>query len=259
VNVRLDGHLSPVAVGVQARSGPGDDPVCGGHRFLFAVPHNGSTLLGTWYALDPKRDPCLLIEEGVEQLVREFNQACSGLQVSIAQVAGYQWGWLPLKGRNEPGRTTALAERHRIVDHGKRDNIRCLLSVEGVKYTTARKVAERVVDWVFKNLGRTSPACRTAEVPLNGSEEGDILPTGGHLTRADVQRAVHEEMALRLSDIVLRRTALGSTAPLSRTMLAETARLAGAELGWDTLRQEAEIDDVMAQRNGLPASKAPVT
>jgi glycerol-3-phosphate dehydrogenase len=258
VNVRIDHRVSAVAVGVQARSGPEADPVCGGNRFLFAVPHNGGTHLGTWYALPGESEPRALAEAGVRYLIDEFNQACPGLELSLSRVTGYQWGWLPLKGNAERGRATALAERHRIIDHGRRDHIRHLLSVEGVKYTTARKLAERVVDWVFRDLGRTSPACRTAEVPLLGGEEQEPVRTGGTLTRADVQRAVREEMALKLSDIVLRRTSLGSTVPLSRSSLASAAQLVGAELGWDPMRQEAEIDEVMRREGVLLATEVPV-
>jgi glycerol-3-phosphate dehydrogenase len=63
-------------------------------------------------------------------------------------------------------------------------------------------------------------------------------------------------MALKLSDIVLRRTTLGTTASLSRRVLAETAQLAAAELGWDAMRQEAEIEEVLQHRGVL--HEAPV-
>ncbi len=252
VNVRIDGVLSPAAVGVQVRNGGrDDDPVGGGNRFLFAVPYDGSTLLGTWYAVDYGGNPHSLITDGVRHLVQQFKQACPKLELPAARVIGYQWGWLPLKSGNERGRATALAERHRIIDHGKSDNVRHLLSVEGVKYTTARKVAERVVDRVFGDLGRPSPPCRTDVVPLDVLGEDALIRTGGHLARADVQRAVQEEMALKLSDIVLRRTTLGTTASLTRQALAETAQLAAAELGWDAMRQETEIEEVLRHRGAL--------
>jgi glycerol-3-phosphate dehydrogenase len=64
-----------------------------------------------------------------------------------------------------------------------------------------------------------------------------------------VERAVHEEMALKLSDIVLRRTTLGTTGSLNRRVLAETVQLAAAELGWDAMRQEAEIEEVLQQQD----------
>jgi glycerol-3-phosphate dehydrogenase len=257
VNVRIDRPIAQVAVGARARSGVDQDPVGGGHRFLFAAPQEGSTLLGTWYTAAPIGDPRAVVEDGVRRLVREFSQTCPGLGLTPGDVAGYQWGWLPLKGPDERGKATSLAERPRIVDHGT-DNLRHLLSVEGVKYTTARSVGERVVDWVFRDLGRASPACRTAEVLLEGADDEGLFRMGGTLGRADVQRAVHEEMALKLSDIVFRRSSVGTHAPLSRAALSETARLAGAELGWDALRQEAEIEEVVRQPGVLLATAEPV-
>jgi glycerol-3-phosphate dehydrogenase len=235
----------------QARSGLEDDPVCGGNRFLFAAPQDGNMVLGTWYKVSGDGSRKVPVEQGVRSLLREFNQACPGLELSSKDVAGCQWGWLPLKGSHERGRPTALAQRPLIIDHGPTNRVQHLLSVEGVKYTTARRVAERVVDWVFRDLGRTSPPCRTAEVRLDTSGEGAPLQTDGTFAKAAVHRAVHEEMALKLSDIVFRRAAPMMGIRLSRTGVAETARLAGAELGWDTIRQEAEIEDVMRQAGPL--------
>jgi glycerol-3-phosphate dehydrogenase len=58
---------------------------------------------------------------------------------------------------------------------------------------------------------------------------------------------VREEMAATLADIVFRRTDLGAPPGPRRDQLAATARLVGAELGWDTARQSAEIEDVIRQ------------
>jgi hypothetical protein len=62
-------------------------------------------------------------------------------------------------------------------------------------------------------------------------------------------------MALKLSD-VLRRTRQATPAP-NRSIVAEAAALAAGELGWDALRQEAEIDDVM-RRGAVRPSEEPV-
>jgi glycerol-3-phosphate dehydrogenase len=247
MNVVIGRPLSDVAVGVQAHSGPDEDPVCGGHRFLFVVPQNGTTLLGTWYRVVEGGEAHPGTDDGVRFLLREFNEACPGAELSPGDVVRTQWGWLPLKGGLEPGRATALAERPRIVDHGSRGGIRRLLSVEGVKYTTARGVAGRVVDQVFSNLGKTSPPCRTAEVRLEPRRDGTSLQPDGTVDRAEIRHAVREEMALRLSDIVFRRTQLGAGPRPSRATLVEIARQAGIELGWDPVRQEAEVNDVMRQ------------
>ncbi|MEP7227311.1 MAG: FAD-dependent oxidoreductase [Gemmatimonadales bacterium] len=243
LNVVIGRRLADVAFGVQARSGRGEDPVCGGHRFLFGSPHGKATLLGTWYTPDPG-DPRVARDRGVAALLREFNDACPGLDLSLGDVVRCQWGWLPLKGGNEPGRHDALAERPRIADHGP-EGARHLLSVEGVKYTTARLVAEQAVDRVFAALGRTSPGCRTAEVRLPGAEERPAVEPGAMPARGEIVRVVQEEMAVTLTDIVFRRTTLGAVPGPYRTAVEAVARMAASELGWDSHREEAEVDTVM--------------
>jgi glycerol-3-phosphate dehydrogenase len=247
VNLVIGRRLADVAVGIRAHSGPAEDPVLGGHRFLFVVPQEATTLLGTWYAVDEGGESRAACERGVSSLLREFNEACPALPLSPDDVVRSQWGWLPLKAGFEPGRATALAERPRIVDHASRDGIQRLLSVEGVKFTTARKVAERVVDRVFSHLGRTTPPCRTAEVRLDQPGGETYLEPNGTVARADIMHAIREEMALKLSDIVFRRSHLGTLSGVSRLTLEEMSRVAGAELGWDGSRQEAEVEDVTRQ------------
>jgi glycerol-3-phosphate dehydrogenase len=62
-----------------------------------------------------------------------------------------------------------------------------LISMFGVRYTTARQTAQEAVDAVFHVLGhKTPPPCRTAETPLQG---GSIFHMDNFL-RAVVQRDV---------------------------------------------------------------------
>jgi glycerol-3-phosphate dehydrogenase len=251
LNVVIGRKLADVAFGVRSGSGPRADPVCGGHRFLFCAPQGTGTVLGTWYGLD-QSDPRITRDRGVSALVREFNDACPGLELSPGDVVRCQWGWLPLKGGNEPGRSDALAEHPRIVDHG-RQGVRHLVSVEGVKFTTARLVAERAVDRVFASLEQTSPACRTAKLRLPGAEDKVVAEPGVMPAREEIVRAVRDEMAVTLTDVVFRRTALGALPGPARAAVEGAARIAGAELGWDTLRQETEID-VVFRDTGVPSA-----
>jgi glycerol-3-phosphate dehydrogenase len=104
-----------------------------------------------------------------------------------------------------------------------------------------------VIDQVFSNLRRNSPSCRTPEVRLDRLPEETFLESGGAVIRAAIVHAVREEMALKLSDIVFRRGSLGTVPRPARALVEEIARVAGAELGWDTFRQEAETEEVMRQ------------
>ncbi len=108
-----------------------------------------------------------------------------------------------------PGRggASGLSTRPRLHDHEAEDGLPGLVSLQGVKYTTARAVAERAVDLVVRRLGRAAPPCRTAVTPLAAAR-----PLSGPLEER-VRCAVREEMALTLADAVLRRLDLGTAGP----------------------------------------------
>lgn len=58
---------------------------------------------------------------------------------------------------------------------------------------------------------------------------------------AQVVFAIREEMALHLSDVVMRRTCMGQIGQPPDTALDATARIMAAELGWNEERRNAEI------------------
>jgi glycerol-3-phosphate dehydrogenase len=121
-----------------------------------------------------------------------------------------------------------------VLDHGKSDGLPGLLSVLSVKYTTARAVAEAVVDAAGSYLGRRLPPSRTAVEPL-----AQAAPLRGAL--ADRARhVVREEAALHLDDAVLRRLDLGTGRRPPAAEVDEVAAVMAEELGWDAGRQVAE-------------------
>jgi glycerol-3-phosphate dehydrogenase len=76
----------------------------------------------------------------------------------------------------------------------------------------------------------------------------DPLPA---LWRAQTRRAVQDEMALTLADVILRRTDLGSAGPPPEAALQTCAATMADLLGWDAPRQAAEI---AALRASYPAA-----
>ena len=234
LNLEVGRRLAEVAVGVRAATGPADDPVVGGHRYVFLHPQERTTLLGTWYALPDGRSERELIAAGAAALLGEFRAVCPALGLDGADVVGYQWGWLPLKAGREPGRPTALAERPRVMGHGAGGGTARMFSVEGVKFTTARKVAEQVTDRVMTILGHPPGVCRTAVTPL---DDGETLETA---LEARVRRAIRAEMAVRLADVVRRLTP--GARPEAGPGLEAVARIAALELGWTEQRKDAEIE-----------------
>jgi glycerol-3-phosphate dehydrogenase len=119
-------------------------------------------------------------------------------------------------------------------DHEAEDGLPGLVSLQGVKYTTARRVAEQAVDVVARRLGRETAPCRTALTPL-----AQARPLTGSIDERS-RRAVREEMALTLSDAVLRRLYLGTAGPPAPADLDAVAGVMAAELGWDGGREQGE-------------------
>ena len=58
---------------------------------------------------------------------------------------------------------------------------------------------------------------------------------------AEIVHVIRHEMAIRLTDIVIRRTGLGSTGMPEEAALRGCADIAGRELGWDSARTDEEI------------------
>jgi glycerol-3-phosphate dehydrogenase len=254
LNIMVGRTLVSTAVGVRALTGSDADPVIGGRRYLFLAPQEGCTLAGTWYALEDGRDPAVVAAIGMERLRAELNEACPGLDLGPPDISRVQVGWMPLKAGLEPGRPDALADRMRFTEHSA-GGFRNLFSVEGVKYTTARGVAELTVDRVVAALGARAEPCRTGTTPL----------TGAHMVTADdrelparIRESVRDEMALTLADVVFRRTMLGEPPGPSREAVEAAATVAGEELGWTDAARAAEVDDVMRQALGPPAGRGMV-
>ena len=198
-------------------------------RFLFLVPWEGRTIVGTSYepAEGPLSDPLALLDAAA----RAFPWA----GIERRDAALIHEGLVP--GR---GDAFGLSTRPRLHDHEAEDGLPGLVSLQGVKYTTSRAVAERAVDLVFRRLGRAAPACRTAMTPLP-----EARALSGPLEDR-VRCAVREEMALTLADAVLRRLDLGTAGPPRADELGAVARVMAAELGWGPGRERAEREALAA-------------
>jgi glycerol-3-phosphate dehydrogenase len=240
MNLVIGRRLASAAVGLKAAPSSEPDPGGSGGRFLFLAPQERSTLLGTWYGLaDQRDDPGPALDRGAEALLGAFTRACPGLDLSERDVVGRQWGRLPLEAGLEPGSQATLAERPRLGRPPPGGPVN-LLTVEAVKYTTARGVAQNVVDVVLASMGLRPRACRTDRTPLVGAE---ISPSGPSLEQR-IRHAVRDEMAMTLSDVVYRRTELGDPPGPDRDALRAAARIAGDELAWDDQRRLAEESSV---------------
>jgi glycerol-3-phosphate dehydrogenase len=260
-----------------------------GGRRLFVVPWRGRSLIGTAYsAFDEDPAAFRVTEEEVRNFLDAVNRAYPAASLSAEAVALVHGGLVPVSAVDHKTGHVQLATRcqiHDFLDQG----LQGIVSVVGVKYTTARHVAERVVDRVFELWGRKPPKSASALTPLHGGLIEQFEPflhtqiskrpygLGEGLTRrlvynygssypavlryldrqaescredplailkAEVLHGIREEMAVKLSDVVFRRTELGTAGHPGDEALGFCADVMGAELGWSPSRRQQELRDV---------------
>jgi glycerol-3-phosphate dehydrogenase len=258
-------------------------------QMLTLVPWRGRAIVGTGQskALAQAGSTGVSSRE-VEAFITEANEAFPSLHLTRDDVTLVHRGLVPASqsGQGLP----ALQATPLLYDHAT-EGAPGAITVVGVKYTTARRVAQNVTERIGKKLGKPLSPSRTATTVLPGAGIADHealaietaracnleLPvaTIRHLIgiyaerAANVIRLMHErpdlrgsvapsadtlgaevvyvirnEMAVRLSDVVIRRTGLGSMGAPDPAALRACAEIAARELSWDETRIEEEIQAV---------------
>jgi glycerol-3-phosphate dehydrogenase len=141
------------------------------------VPHETTAILGTTdvEVSDPEDYPEERWE--VDLLIDELSRLVPIL--AEARTIRSFWGVRPLYEPPDVGTAdpTDITRDFFLLDHEERDGLPGLTSIVGGKFTTYRMMAEGISDHVCSELG-VSATCRTAEVPLPGSEDLEVLEEG---------------------------------------------------------------------------------
>jgi glycerol-3-phosphate dehydrogenase len=203
-------------------------------RALVLLPWKGRTLVGTSESSDLRQPG----DQGVSRpevaaFIEEINETFPALGLKQDEVTLVHRGIVPAAMVN--GRATLLG-RSRIIDHGLQRHTEGLISIVGVKYTTARVVAERTVDLLLRKLSRPAPPCRTGStiLPEAGIDDRDAPDPVAH--------AVQAEMAHTLSDVVIRRTGIGAAGKPADDVMQDVAGQAQRLLGWSDARKTSELE-----------------
>ncbi len=141
----------------------------------FCLPWKGLLLAGTSYA--PVQEGDLEAVPSAAQIaayLTDLNRAVPGLNATPDDVVQVYAGLLPAKA----AATVDLANREVIHDHGAAGGPKGLFSVSGVKYTTARLVAEKTL---AKAFGKALPALADATRPPVPGLAGESILDGAAL------------------------------------------------------------------------------
>ena len=260
-------------------------------HMLFFSPWRNHSLIGTFHShYQGTPNDFKFDEEQLENILSEVNSAYPGAELQLEDITFVHRGFLPENNDSKVGEVR-LVRKGRVLDHSKEDGIHGLITVVGVKYTTARKVAEQAVDLVFKHLGSEPPESKSQFTQLhngqierfdhflsqamdkdasqispltidhlvrsygsdyasvreligNNDEDIPLDLNANQVIRAQVLHAINEEMAVKLSDFIIRRSGLGSTGRPEENSLQMSADIMANELKWGAGKKVKEIDEV---------------
>ncbi|MGH8201968.1 MAG: FAD-dependent oxidoreductase, partial [Steroidobacteraceae bacterium] len=260
----------------------------------FILPWNGYSLIGTRHLrCDPcLRSPDVMREE-VLAFVSDLNTVLGEHRLTAADVHGVFSGLLPEADDNS-GTEVALERDPQVIDH-EPAGLRGLLSIVGVKWTIAPAVAADAVRMACQQLGVVAELTRRprklapkASSFFAGPEGAPALDSAlvTHLEQcygaahrhlvalisaeptlaarvvadlpvvlAQVAYAARAEMAVRLADVVLRRTPLYLSRMLDRQALTACGATLARELRWSAKETGAQVDEAARE---LAAFRGPL-
>ena len=170
MNVIVNQVWSDVAVGLNSQPVHGKPP-----QALFVVPWRNKSMIGTCHI--PWRNAphtFKLNEAMVQEFLDQINSAHLPRKFSLEDVQHVNWGFLPVNKADASKQPVRLTRDGAVIDHQKKDGISGLISVLGVKYSTARVVAEQAMDLAVNQLGMKTKKCQTHMTHVRGGKIEDF-------------------------------------------------------------------------------------
>ncbi len=227
---------------VVPRPSAAGDPAVGGlsdGRFFFRVPWRGITMFGTSH--DPfsgSPDASRPSAADVQRLLDDVNRAFPGAPVRLDDVSLVHSGILPAS--HVRGDHVELLKDSVVRDH-RHDGLSGLVTVIGVRYTTARQTGETVVDLAAAQLGTALPASAGPITPLVGGDIGEpgdlrglVLKGWPSATAADTDR-----LARCYGSRLVEVTSLMRDAPALADPLSAECPVTRAEIAFSASREAA--------------------
>ncbi len=258
-------------------------------RHVMLMPWRNHSLIGTTdkeYNGNP--DDYKVTKQSIQELLDEINENYGAEKLKYNDVQFAYGGMRPLVDDQTEG-SYESSRKYEIFDNAK-EGLDGLLTVEGGKYTTSRKLADHVMRKVSKklkrNLGKSIthkkylvdsdirnmesfikqlvlryPQFPEATINYVGRNYGlqchtifrlamydkplmEVITEDGEIL-AEVVYVIKKEMAYTLSDILFRRTGIGTLGYPGDKTFNKVVEKAKEYLNWDDKKTQQEIDKVM--------------
>ena len=227
-------------------------------RMLTLVPWCGRAVVGTSHAHELAQPGARPTDTSIDRFIAEANEAFPSLGLTRDAVSLVHWGLVP--ATTQQGKAPELQAAPSILDHA-RDGVHGAMTVIGVKYTTARGVAERAVNTAARVLKRRVRPSTTATTLLPGARIADheaLAIETARRARIDLAPPILS----RLAEVHAERSAdiirLMIDEPSLREPLAADSAVTGAEIV-HVIREEMALHlaDIVLRRTGVGAAGHP--
>ena len=227
-------------------------------RFLFCVPWRGLAVFGTMHGVHEGAASRLSTTAGeVEHFLHDINRAFPWAGASPADVTLVHQGLLPMDGVR--GGEVQLTKNSLVHDH-RANGLEGLVTVVGVRYTTARDTAQRVVDALARKLGTPVRPSATATTPLEGGDIPDLSAFLAEASRATspLPAGSLERLARSYGTAYQRVVGLAQSDPRLGTPLGANCAVTGAEILYG-VREEMgmRLGDVILRRTEAGSAGSP--
>lgn len=287
INIIIQRPLSEFAFALRDHRPPVDD-YAKPDRFFFFVPWREATMIGTWYfAHGGSPDEISLTQNEASRCIQQINYLLPGAKIQEDEICFVHKGLVPTE-KGHPHEKINLKNHFCLIDHDLKGAPRGIISLLGVKYTTARNVATKIVDLISKKCGRQLDRHR-AEIPFKGNrktidfqsfikekrrnnpfnfeeatvrhlafnfgndydsienllaeniELGRRIPGSDEAIIAELLFCIKHERVCHLSDLLIRRTDIGSLKKPKSETIEFCASLLAKEMDWNETRRLEEI------------------
>ena len=218
--------------------------------------HNwkGRLLVGTGNApcLGKATEP-MPSDSQLEDFISDLNDAIPQLKLNLSNINQVLAGFRPIKNPQ----TNAVADREMIISHARYGGCAGLYSISGVKFTTARLVAEKTLKRIFPDILITKPQNSISQMMIESPQSVGIYaydwyPNPNELEwQQQIKELIAEESVQHLDDLIFRRTSLGDNPARVRAIAPQICQL----FGWNRERSKQEllrVENYLASREVKP-------
>ena len=178
-----------------------------GGRHLFLLPWRDFTLVGVWHGLSSSLpDEVSVSDPEVRDFVADANRAYPELRLGLEDVSVVNTGLILFGDENQSTNQHRFGKQSLLIDHAPKHQIEGLITLIGVRATTARGMAEKAIDLALQKLGEKARPCWTADAPVYGGDipcfEELVNGMAPELPNPKTRRALAHNYGSRYKDVL---------------------------------------------------------